>query len=128
MSWSLLVVPTRLCELVSGKLEISDVDEAYSCSWLDELVAIDILDTKLLGRSGLEGVETRLFWDVFKSISLDVMIWGVTSGFELERLLLVLSETRLELDSPSKVLDAAYSKMVELVSVAEELDSRSVEY
>lgn len=107
MSWSLLVIPTRLCELVAGKLEIFDVDEAYSCFWLDELAAVDILDTKLLERSELDGVESRLVWDVFKSISLNVMIWGVTSGFELERLLLVLSETILELDSPSKVLDAA---------------------
>lgn len=60
MPSSVLVVPIRLCELVTDKLELADVDEAYSCSWLDELVVLGLLDAKLLRRSWLEGVETRL--------------------------------------------------------------------
>lgn len=64
----------RLCELVTGKLDLSDVDEACSCSCFDELVAIDILDTMLLERPGSDCVEPSLVWDVSKRISLDIVV------------------------------------------------------
>lgn len=73
------MIPRRLREFVIDKLELPAVDAAYVRSELDEMVAAGVLDIKMLVRSGSVCVETRLVIDSSEKISLETMVWVVTT-------------------------------------------------
>lgn len=66
---------------------------------------IGALDTKSLVRSGLVGVETRGICDVSVGLSLKIVVWDVTKGLGVVAVVLVVSNSAMELDSSCVVLD-----------------------
>lgn len=73
------------------------------------------VDIKMLVRSRLVGIESKLVIEISEDVLLDTVAWGITAKLEPEDLLVVDPETEAEL------------AFLELICTAEELNAISLE-